>query len=86
MTWKHPYKVKDLEWVEIDHGSPECKTIVGIYRINKAGNGGFCAVLGHVTLRDRTNGFTNFVNMEAAKAAANDHHKSMLLSQMEETQ
>ena len=70
-------KPKPLEWAKTSYGNPECKTIIGTYRINSATNGGYAVVIGYRVLRT-VEGLSNYPTLEAAQAAAETHRNEML--------
>jgi len=74
--------IKPLVWGKTSYGTPEVYSVVGVYRINNAVNGGFTVVAGNLVLTD-TDGRSNFPTMEAAKAAAQAHYEQRILSAFE---
>lgn len=72
-------KVKSLAWGETSYGTPEVHTVVGIYRIVHAGNGGWSANTKSEVLRD-SDGRTNFATLDKAKAACQTHYEHCILS------
>ncbi len=72
-------QVKPLEWGKTSYGAPEVHTVVGIYRINEAINGGWAAVARGGVLRGG-DGRTNFATLDSAKAAAQADYDSCIRS------
>ncbi len=66
-----PEIIPPMEWGETSYGLPECKTIAGVYRIQRATNGGYTVTSGRSVLR-ASDGRSNFPSIEAAQAAASD--------------
>lgn len=75
-------KVKALEWGNTSYGTPEIYSVVGVYRINHAENGGWTAVHNKEVIRSR-DGRTNFPTVEAAKAAAQADYERCILSALD---
>lgn len=72
-------EVKALEWGETSYGSPEAYSVVGVYRLNRAGGGGWSVSIKSEVLHD-SDGRTNFATVEAAKAAAQADYEQRVLS------
>lgn len=73
--------VKELEWGQTSYGTPEAHSVVGVYRINNAWNGGWTVVIGREVLRD-VSGRENFADVDAAKAAAQAHFETRIRSSL----
>jgi hypothetical protein len=71
--------VKPLAWGLTSYGTPEVHTVIGVYRLNNATNGGWTATIGREALRDET-GRENFATTDAAKAAVQTHFAARILS------
>lgn len=71
--------IKPLEWGETSYGTPEVNTVVGVYRLNRAGDGGWRVSVKSEVLFD-SDGRTNFATIEAAKAAAQSDFASRIRS------
>lgn len=71
--------IKPLEWGETSYGTPEVNTVVGVYRLNRAGDGGWRVSVKSEVLFD-SDGRTNFATIEAAKAAAQSDFESRIRS------
>ncbi|RWN33449.1 hypothetical protein [Mesorhizobium sp.] len=74
-----PVVVKGLEWGTTSYGTPEVHTVVGVYRINNALNGGWSVVIGREILREES-GRENFATVEAAQAAAQADYEARIRS------
>jgi len=61
--------IKPLEWGSTSYGRPEVNSVVGVYRINEAWNGGWSLTFKNEMLRE-SDGRSNFATIDAAKAAA----------------
>jgi len=70
-----PVTVKPLEWGKTSYGAPEAFSVVGVYRINEAVNGGYAVVFGGLRGRALSgpDGRTNFADLDGAKDAAQAH-------------
>jgi hypothetical protein len=77
---KLPVTVKPLEWGETSYGRPEAFSIIGVYRVNEAINGGWSVVFSglHGRALEGHDGRTNFVTIDAAKAAAQAHFEAAI--------
>ncbi|WP_201269097.1 hypothetical protein [Sinorhizobium meliloti] len=71
--------IKPLVWGETRYGTPEVNTVVGVYRLNRAGDGGWRVSVKSEVLFD-SDGRTNFATIEAAKAAAQSDFASRIRS------
>lgn len=71
--------IKPLEWGKTSYGTPEVNTVVGVYRLNRAGDGGWRVSVKSEVLFD-SDGRTNFATIEAAKAAAQADFASRIRS------
>ncbi|NTG20041.1 hypothetical protein G6L00_06235 [Agrobacterium rhizogenes] len=71
--------VKALEWSETSYGTPEVQTVAGVYRLNRAGCGGWSVNVKSEVLRD-SDGRTNFATLEKAKAAAQSDYEQRIRS------
>lgn len=78
-------RVKPLEWGKTSYGTPEAISVVGVYRINSAMNGGFTVVFGGLRGRALSgpDGRTNFADEGAAKIAAQADYEQRILSALE---
>lgn len=75
-------KVKALEWGSTSYGTPEVFTDVGVYRIVSAWNGGWSLTRNNSSILD-SDGRSNFLTQEAAKAAAQADYAARILSAVE---
>lgn len=71
--------IKPLFWGETSYGTPEVNTVVGVYRLNRAGDGGWRVSVKSEVLFD-SDGRTNFATIEAAKAAAQQDYERRIRS------
>jgi len=71
--------VKPLEWRETSYGLPETLTVVGVYRIVHAGNGGWLVSVKGDAL-PANDGRTNFATLDDAKAAAQADYERRIMS------
>lgn len=74
--------VKPIVWTTGTYGGPSAQTIVGVYYINEAWNGGWSAIRNRDALKD-SDRRTNFATIEAAKAAAYADKSARILSEIE---
>lgn len=71
--------IKPLVWGKTSYGTPEVNTVVGVYRLNRAGDGGWRVSVKSEVLFD-SDGRTNFATIEAAKAAAQADYEARIRS------
>ncbi|MCO6050891.1 hypothetical protein NGM99_13990 [Mesorhizobium sp. RP14(2022)] len=72
-------KVKDIVWGETSYGRPEAETVVGVYRIVEAWDGGWSVNVRNEVLR-HPDGRKSFATLDEAKAAAQADYRSRILS------
>lgn len=78
-------KVKQLEWGSTSYGRPEVHSVVGVYRINEAWDGGWTVTAKGEVLR-ASDGRANFATLEAAKAAAQADYETRIISALSASQ
>jgi hypothetical protein len=70
--------VPPLVWGETSYGRPEAFALNGVYRIQPAADGGFVVHFGKQGI-PTADGRMNHLTEQAAKAAANEHHRQAVL-------
>ena len=78
-------EVKPLKWGKTSYGTPEVFSVVGVYRINSAHNGGWIALRNKEVLPG-PDGRNNYATVDLAEAAAQSDYERRIISALRSDQ